>query len=1048
MESWLSRITDYLLAQSWQIAVLTVVVAIVSFLLRNRSAHVRYLIWLLVLAKCLVPPLHSVPLAVLPPEQPIAFVESSPMAGRAYDTTRIERDIVTEPAKSTPIQAPMELPPKTTNRPSTYNIRVWLALGWLVGAVALLFYNLLNALRTQIWLWRQRKALPVKFRHNVESFFSAHGVKHIPNVWLINGMNQPFVWGLVRGSIYLPADLLNLQDSKSWASLLGHELSHVIRFDAIVHTLQIFAQVVFWFHPFVWWANRKIRAEREKCCDEMAIVSLHALPEDYSEAIVEALAVKYESIRPVPSLAVAGPVKNIEERIKTMLRPGKKFYKHPSLVAATVVLLLTLLTAPTALVLTARAGTKATTMPLHQAAADGDIDKVKSLISKGVDVNTKDEKGWTPLHTASYYGRKDIAVFLIAKGGNINDKDISGRTPLHVASDGVRTFVFESLVAKGANVDARDKAGNTPLHYAAGWHLVNTRILKLIIDKGADINSRNEKGETPLHFAARSRKKHDTVVEFLLDNGADINAKDKSGSTPLHWAAVYGRNEKRRKERVELLLNKGAVIEQKNDKGITPFHRATMAGNKKVMELLLNRGADINSIQWNGWSALHYAARAGKNDIVKLLIDKGAEVNAKNVRGETPAHFAAVQNHKDTVKLLTSRGADVSTIQLASYIGDLTKVNSFIEKGISINVQDGYWLTPLHAAAGAGQREVSEFLISKGALVNADAVSEGPGTPLHYATDGGSKEVTKLLISKGALINARNKNGETPLHLASKKGYSDLAKLIVANKADVNAKTINDWTPLHFATKNGHKDIAALLIENGANINVESKEPKGTPLLYAARSGHKDVINLLIDKGADVSPVDDLLYYMCEYGHKDLVGYFIQNGANVNSEVRLDAPSLYILWDFKGLYKWDKVKKIADSNQADILRLLLDHGANPNAKDRWDWSLLHYAAETEGYIDMTRMLLDKGSNPNAKEGIGQTPLHLAAEPGHKAMVELLISRGADVNVKDFYGRTPLWYAEDLGSNAVYGYRDTPPTPAVKLAKKEVAELLRKHGAKE
>ena len=421
MESWLSRITDYLLAQSWQIAILIVVVAIVSVFLRNRSAHVRYLLWLLVLAKCLVPPLHSVPFAVLPQEQPIAFVESSPMAGRTFDASRIERDIVTEPAMSTSVQTPMAPSPKTTKGPITYNIRAWLAMGWLVGAVALLFYNLLNALRTQIWLLRQRKALPVKFRHNVESFFSAHGVKHIPNVWLINGMNQPFVWGLVRGSIYLPADLLNFQDSKSWASLLGHELSHVIRFDAIVHTLQIFAQVVFWFHPFVWWANRKIRAEREKCCDEMAIVSLHALPEDYSEAIVEALAVKYESIRPVPSLAVAGPVKNIEERIKTMLRPGKKFYKRPSLIAATVVLLIAFLTVPTALVLTARAGTKAAPTPLHQAAADGDIEQVKSLISKGGDVNAKSGKGW-PYSAAwsAYYGQ--------------SQKPEEGWTPLHTAA--------------------------------------------------------------------------------------------------------------------------------------------------------------------------------------------------------------------------------------------------------------------------------------------------------------------------------------------------------------------------------------------------------------------------------------------------------------------------------------------------------------------------------------------------------------------------------------------------------------------------------------
>jgi len=55
----------------------------------------------------------------------------------------------------------------------------------------------------------------------------------------------------------------------------------------------------------------------------MAIARLNASPREYSTAIVETLVAKYESTLPVPSLAVAGPVKNIEERIKTIMKPGK-----------------------------------------------------------------------------------------------------------------------------------------------------------------------------------------------------------------------------------------------------------------------------------------------------------------------------------------------------------------------------------------------------------------------------------------------------------------------------------------------------------------------------------------------------------------------------------------------------------------------------------------------------------------------------------------------------------------------------------------------------
>ena len=73
----LSQISSYLLAQSWQIAVLVLVISVATFTLRHKSAHIRYLLWLVVLAKCLVPPLLTVPIAVLPekvsPDLPVVI---------------------------------------------------------------------------------------------------------------------------------------------------------------------------------------------------------------------------------------------------------------------------------------------------------------------------------------------------------------------------------------------------------------------------------------------------------------------------------------------------------------------------------------------------------------------------------------------------------------------------------------------------------------------------------------------------------------------------------------------------------------------------------------------------------------------------------------------------------------------------------------------------------------------------------------------------------------------------------------------------------------
>jgi len=392
--------------------------------------------------------------------------------------------------------------------------------------------------------------------------FSAHGIRNFPDIWQIDGIGQPFVWGLLRGSIYLPANFLNIKKPEHQKSVLGHELSHVIRFDAAVNLLQVIAQAIFWFHPFVWLANRKIRAEREKCCDEMAVARLNASPKDYSSAIVEILVARNESTRPVPSLAVAGPVKNIEERIKTMMKPGKKFYKRPSLISATIVILIALLTVPTALVLTARAETKDVAEPevkpaksLPQAAKDGDIEQVKKLIAQGADINEKGKYGRNALHAACCY--KDRGT-----------------------------------------------------------------IIRLLIDHGANVNARDGVESTPLHFAARYADKQ--TVELLLSKGADVNAKNrKKGRTPLFEAMTSPAEG--RKEVVEILVAKGAKV--------SAFHLAAYMGEMEKLKKYLQEGINVNTPGEFNNTALHAACNSGKKNIVEFLISKGALVDAKDQQG-------------------------------------------------------------------------------------------------------------------------------------------------------------------------------------------------------------------------------------------------------------------------------------------------------------------------------------------------------------------------------------------------------------------------------
>jgi hypothetical protein len=99
---------------------------------------------------------------------------------------------------------------------------------------------------------------------------------------------------------------------------------------------------------------------------------------------------------------------------------------------------------------------------------------------------------------------------------------------------------------------------------------------------------------------------------------------------------------------------------------------------------------------------------------------------------------------------------------------------------------------------------------------------------------------------------------------------------------------------------------------------------------------------------------------------------------------------------------------------------------------------IHMAA-IDGNIEAVKQHLATGTDVNAEDAAGTTPLHRAAGQGHKGIAELLIAAGADVNAKSDNGRTPLDGAEYVNEDH--------HSPEDKAAKKEIADLLRKHGGK-
>lgn len=298
MDSFVVHVQRVLVAQSWQIALLTLSIAAVAYLLRHRSAHIRYLLWLIVLAKCLVPPIYTVPLRVLPQEPSvqgrIGLVLPEP------ETVTPERTLPDAAALDSVTTRPIE-PTATGTVPAPpipssetwldglerMGVQHWCVVIWASGITLYLLANLLRVVRTNRLLSRQRKPIPPAVHTEIADLLSVYGLKQLPRIWLVENIGQPFVWGICRGSVYLPNDFLSIRNADHKRDILAHEFSHILRLDAAVNLLQILAQAVYWFHPFVWWTNRMIRIEREKCCDEMAIARLRTQAKTYSAALVD-----------------------------------------------------------------------------------------------------------------------------------------------------------------------------------------------------------------------------------------------------------------------------------------------------------------------------------------------------------------------------------------------------------------------------------------------------------------------------------------------------------------------------------------------------------------------------------------------------------------------------------------------------------------------------------------------------------------------------------------------------------------------------------------
>lgn len=147
--------------------------------------------------------------------------------------------------------------------------RHWIVGGWLGGVLLLSVRLLLGVVGTTRWR-RETEFIPESLQSIVRQL-SARMRMHVPIVRATRRVSEAVVVGLLKPMVLLPATWVTELPTDMLEAVIAHELAHLRRFDLWVNLLQRVVETLLFYHPVVWWLSRRIRIEREMCCDELAV---------------------------------------------------------------------------------------------------------------------------------------------------------------------------------------------------------------------------------------------------------------------------------------------------------------------------------------------------------------------------------------------------------------------------------------------------------------------------------------------------------------------------------------------------------------------------------------------------------------------------------------------------------------------------------------------------------------------------------------------------------------------------------------------------------
>jgi ankyrin repeat protein len=416
-------------------------------------------------------------------------------------------------------------------------------------------------------------------------------------------------------------------------------------------------------------------------------------------------------------------------------------------------------------------------------------------------------------------------------------------------------------------------------------------------------------------------------------------------------------------------------------------------------------------------------------------VELSGDVNARRPDGSTPLQWAVYEGNAAQARRLIAAGADVTLandygatpMSLAAEVADTAVLQMLLDAGADADSPNPEGMTALMAVARTGNVEAAKLLIEHGATVDARE-SFGGQSALMWAAARRHPAMIELLLAHGAAIDARSTHrdyqrhitaegrpksldsgGFTPLLYAARENCRECVDVLLAKGADINLPDPDGVSPLLLAIMNANWDLAKQLIDAGAN--VDQWDIFGEAPLFTAVGGRSRT-----DGGrASIDPPNETTGI-------DIVRLLLERGANPNMQLFFRPANVRGATNTRGS---TPLIRAANNTDLEVVQLLLEHGADATVymADRQTpiHAVLAGRANEKDALELIKILHEAGTDVNVvalvnhiEEVRGGSALHYAVRKRYKEVIRALASYGIDMNLKDQDGLTALDYTQSRG----------------------------------